>query len=232
MEAIILAGGFGTRLQTVVSDVPKPMAPILSKPFLAWQMDFFISQNISHFILSTHYKSELIENYFKNSYKNISVTYAKEEVAMGTGGAILYAAQKLKTKNPFLVLNGDTFFKIDLKKMSEFHHQKNSKLTIALAHIAENIRYGSVETNAEEKILNFKEKDNSKQESWINSGAYLINPEILSLFEIKKLSFETELVPFLLKNSHSIYGYKSKEKFLDIGTPEDYQRASDFVLNS
>ena len=114
-SAIILAGGLGTRLRGVVQDLPKAMAPIKDRPFLEYQLDYWIGQGIRHFILSVGYRREVIMKHFGDKYRDVSIEYAVEETPMGTGGGLLLAVEKMKKRAPFLLLNGDTFFEVSLK---------------------------------------------------------------------------------------------------------------------
>ena len=129
MEAIVLAGGFGTRLKEVVSDVPKPMAPVNGKPFLEYLIKDLGEKGIRHIILAVGYKKKIIKEYFKNRYESIEITYSEELTPLGTGGAIKKALKLAKEEDVFIV-NGDTFFDIDLKRMKEFHTENKSILTV------------------------------------------------------------------------------------------------------
>src|SRR5579872_7369319 len=117
MQAIILAGGFGTRLQSVVKNCPKPMAPVHGKPFLAYLIEYLKLQGITRVVLSVHYLREQIEDFFKDNYQGIEICYAVEEQPWGTGGAIVHALKKIELTQPVFVLNGDTFLKLDYRAM-------------------------------------------------------------------------------------------------------------------
>ncbi len=128
--AIILAGGLGIRLKKVVQDLPKPMALIRGRPFLEYQMDFWISQGVTKFILSVGYLKQTIIDHFGDSYLTASIDYIVEDEPLGTGGALLLASQGLK--ETFLLLNGDTFFEVDLNNLIAFHKKQQSELTLSL----------------------------------------------------------------------------------------------------
>ncbi|MBL6790802.1 MAG: NTP transferase domain-containing protein [Methylophilaceae bacterium] len=225
--AVILAGGLGKRLRALVSEVPKPMAPINNKPFLEILIDFWINQGIEQFIISVGYLKGSVKSYFGKSYKNKSITYVDEEAPLGTGGAlkkVLNEIQNLKT--PFLVLNGDTFFDINLNKFESFHLRKKSDFSFALFKTQNNPRYLQFKKNDEDKIISL-EKNNSSNEIFSNGGAYLITDKnfILNYSSSKKsFSLESDLIMnnFSQKN---LYGYYSDGFFLDIGLPSDYERA-------
>ena len=156
MEAIILAGGFGTRLSKVVSDVPKPMAPINERPFLEYLLDDLSDKGINRVILAVGYKKEIIKNHFQERYKNIEIIYSDEDIPLGTGGAIKKALTLSKTEDIFIV-NGDTFFDVNLKEMYKFHKENNSNLTLAIKEMERFNRYGSLALEGN-KIVKFEEK--------------------------------------------------------------------------
>lgn len=220
MEAIILAGGFGTRLSTVVSDVPKPMAPINGRPFLEYLLDDLNEKGINRVILAVGYKKEIIKSHFKEKYKNIDIVYSDEDIPLGTGGAIKKALTLAKDKEIFII-NGDTFFDVDLKEMYQFHKKNNSKLTLAIKEMEKFDRYGSLILEGD-KIIKFKEKKYIDK-GYINGGIYLIKKELLNKEEKESFSFEKDI---LENESLKIekYGYKSEGYFIDIGIPKDYYK--------
>lgn len=228
-EAIILAGGFGTRLSHVVSDVPKPMASVYGKPFLTYLIDRLIDAGIRRVILATGYKHECIESYFGTSYRGIEIVYSQETTPLFTGGALLQAAQKIQSED-FVVLNGDTLFDIDLQKLYDFHVQNHANITIALRQVADTSRYGSV-TCTNDNIVAFKEKAESTGAGDINGGIYAINREWLMNQNLPtKFSFEKELMQ-PLAGDPSFYGLRFNNYFIDIGVPEDYYRAQEEFKN-
>jgi D-glycero-alpha-D-manno-heptose 1-phosphate guanylyltransferase len=227
MEAIILAGGFGTRLSTVVSDVPKPMAPINGKPFLELLLEDLEKKGITKVILATGYKKEIIKNYFKDRYKSIEIVYSEEISPLGTGGAIKKAIALAKGNDIFIV-NGDTFFDVDLEEMYKFHRKNNSKLTLAVKEMEKFDRYGSLILE-ENKIIKFEEKKYIEK-GYINGGIYLLNREILrNIFE-ENFSFEKEILENEEREIEK-YGYISNSYFIDIGIPEDYYKFEEYGRN-
>ena len=195
--AIILAGGMGTRLRSAVSDVPKPMAPIRGRPFLEHQMDFWMQQGVSNFILSVGYMREIITGHFGSLYKGTKITYAVEETPLGTGGGLLLAVQKLSSDEPVLVLNGDTFFDANLGELEKFHNQHNSEWTFALARANEAGRYTGLEIDEKGRIISLK-SGTDKIGRLINSGVYLIKPAIIKDFAPEtgtKISLEDDIFP-------------------------------------
>ncbi|EPU1614475.1 D-glycero-D-manno-heptose 1-phosphate guanosyltransferase [Campylobacter coli] len=215
MQAIVLAGGLGTRLRSVVQDLPKPMAPINGKPFLAFVFEYLKKQGIAEIILSVSYKYEPIQEYFKDEFHGVRIRYNIEKELLGTGGAI---KDTLKfVKNEAYVLNGDTFFDIDLKKLI----LNDSKICIALKQMQNSDRYGTVNVDEQGIVTSFEEKVFKKQ-GLINGGIYLLKKDIFDKFDLeKKFSFEE----FLQENYKSlkIQTQIFNDYFIDIGIPEDYQ---------
>lgn len=216
--AIILAGGMGTRLSKVVNDVPKPMADINHQPFLHYLFQYLSTQNIHSVILSIGYLHEKITNYFGNKYFDIDIEYSIENEPLGTGGAIRKAYELVK-KDAF-VLNGDTFFGIDLQKLK---HPTND-IQVALKQMKNFDRYGTVEMNDNDIITAFNEKKSCK-EGLINGGIYYLRENIFKHLEHNlKFSFEKEI----LENRASSLTIGAKvfeDYFIDIGIPEDYYKA-------
>lgn len=222
MDAIILAGGFGTRLRSVVSDVPKPMAPVANQPFLSYLLEYLKQYDINKVILSTGYKHQVIEEYFSTSYKQINIRYSVEEEPLGTGGAIKKALSMIDSDHA-IVLNGDTLFNINLSEFIDLHYKENADVTIALKFLTDFDRYGSVVLE-ENKIIGFEEKS-YKSSGYINGGVYIINKQLLELYTLSStFSFEKEILESKVDNLN-IVGYKSSSYFIDIGIPEDYEKA-------
>lgn len=224
-EAIILAGGLGTRLRTVVADVPKPMAPIQNRPFLEYLLDYWISQGVQRFILSVGYKHELIQSHFGNCYKSVSIDYSIEQQPLGTGGALLAAIDKVTAEN-YLLINGDTYFAVNLEQFLQFHQIKNADFSIALFTVPHNSRYMGVHLDAAQKIsaLNVQ-RENSKS---INGGVYLIRQNFLAKtgYFQTPLSLEQHLIPEWFTLRKNLYGFVTHQPFIDIGIPEDYFRSA------
>ncbi|WP_110955299.1 nucleotidyltransferase family protein [Anaerosinus massiliensis] len=226
MEAIILAGGLGTRLREAVQDLPKPLAPVNGKPFLEYILDNLCEQGIEKVILAVNYKREQIQTYFKNNYKGMAIEYSIEEEPLFTGGAIKKALSYCKEENVF-VLNGDTYFEIDLSKMYQFHCSKQADLTIAKKMMCDCARYGTIECQ-DDRILEFHEKY-KKSRGYINGGLYLMKKTLLDGIEKKKFSFEKEVLQDYMQN-FNLYAYESVGYFIDIGIPEDYWKAQNDFL--
>lgn len=230
-EAIILAGGKGTRLRSVVSDLPKPMAPINDLPFLSYILNDLHNKNIKKVYLAVGYLNQKIISYYGNSYKNIEIDYVIEHEPLGTGGAIKKAIEKTKSPN-VLIVNGDTLFEVSLSNFFELHSKKKAGLSLALKYEENADRYGTVSINVESQITEFNEKKEGVS-GWINGGVYLINKEKLKLGQLPSVfSFEKEVLEKEYQ-SKQLYGYKSNGYFIDIGIPSDYQKAhKDFLKKS
>jgi D-glycero-alpha-D-manno-heptose 1-phosphate guanylyltransferase len=224
-EAIILAGGFGTRLQAVVSDVPKPMAPINNEPFLNYVFDYLLHYKIEHVVLSTGYLADKISDYYKNEYRGIKISYTKEETPLGTGGGIRLAMTKCYTSD-VLVLNGDSFFDVNITDHFNNHISKQADCSLALRKVFNASRYGTILLGIVNAIETFKEKDNIEQTGLINGGVYILNRKLY-------LSKTNEAVPFSIEkdfyesriNELHIFGFEYDGYFIDIGIPEDYNKA-------
>jgi len=222
MEVIVLAGGFGTRLRHVVSDVPKPMAPVCNRPFLEYIVKYLKKYHVTKIIFAIGYKGDQIRSFFKCHFDGIIIDYSNEDTPLLTGGAIKKALSKCIEQN-VVVMNGDTFFNVDLGEMLAFHHQVNSDITIATKKMSASSRYGSV-TLKENRIIRFEEKQ-YRDQLLINGGIYIMRRNILENFEKEKFSFELD---FLKKELHTlnIMSYQSDGYFVDIGIPEDYHQAN------
>ena len=227
--AIILAGGLGTRLKKVVQDQPKPMALIRGRPFLEYQIDFWISQGVTKFILSVGYLNHIIIDHFGDSYHTASIDYIVEDEPLGTGGALLLAAQGLK--ETFLVLNGDTFFEVNLNNLIEFHKKQKSELTLSLFKPNQLGRYMGVNLKDNGEIISLQSRTNELT-LLVNGGVYLVDPSALKRLNYKpniKSSLENDLLPKFISLGGGLYGFESSGKFIDIGVPEDYYRAQEIL---
>lgn len=226
MEAIILAGGLGTRLRSVISDVPKPMAPVAGKPFLEYLVNYLIKHGVTHIIFSVGYKGDIIVNYFKENPCGVEISIAFEEEPLGTGGAIVNGLRKCRG-DEVLILNGDTFLALDYVAFKGGYQKSGAPMAMALRYLEQNDRYGRaiLEDN---NIIGF-DSDSENNAGWVNAGTYLIDKNLMMGFDLpEKFSFETD---FIEKNIQKIcpFGFKSDTNFIDIGVPEDYQRAVSFL---
>ena len=222
-EAVILAGGLGIRLRSAVPDLPKCMASVNGKPFLAHVMDHFQKQGIEKFIFSLGYKHEIIEYFINAEYSDINSQFCIESEPLGTGGAITSACSKA-TEKSVLIINGDTLFKIDVSKLSVFHNMCGADCTLSLKLMQKFDRYGRVELSEDNSIKKFSEKEYCES-GLINGGIYALN--VINFLQEnlpEKFSFEKD---YLEKYFHErrIYGVIQDEYFIDIGIPVDYEKA-------
>ena len=221
-EAIILAGGFGTRLKTLVDETPKAMALIKERPFLIYVLEHLLKSGVEKAVIAAGYKHEYISDYFGNSYKDISLEYSIENKPLGTGGAI-FKAIKLISLNYCYVLNGDTFFDFDLSLFEESFSKYPSVLSVALKPMASFDRYGSV-TVERGRIISFNEKKFCGK-GLINGGVYILDKMwIKSHAPGKIFSFEKDILEKHVSKDFFSY-FLSDTYFIDIGVPEDYLKA-------
>jgi len=223
-EVVILAGGLGTRLRPVIKDMPKPMAKVAGKPFLIYLLEYLNRYDFRKAILSVGYKGETVRDFFGEKYKNILLEYAVEQEPLGTGGGVKNALN-YANGDEVLLLNGDTFFNIDLNLFYKMHNEKLSHLSIALKEKAYAERYGAVEIDENNKIIAFLEKK-QRYNIFINGGIYLLNKSYFDSLSLSdKFSFENDFLEKYYK-SYDFYGFPFEEFFIDIGVPEDYERAN------
>ena len=232
--AIILAGGLGTRLKSVVPQVPKPMALIAGRPFLERQMDYWIDQGISRFILSVGYRYQDIQAHFGGVYRAASIDYVVEHSPLGTGGGFLLATQALKSNSPFLLLNGDTYFEVNLGELDRFAASHHADWCFSLFRANESGRYMGLEIDSfDGRLVGFQSGD-ERVGRLVNGGVYWINPKSLSSLEFQvgqAYSLENEIFVQLQRNAQSIYGLECKGRFIDIGVPSDYARAQIMLIS-
>ena len=222
-ECIILAGGLGTRLRTAVPDLPKCMAPVNEKPFLSHVIDYAVANGVTDFIFSLGYLHEYIEAFLKEKYPALHYKIAIENEPLGTGGAIMLASKKARQEN-VLVLNGDTMFKVNIQALMDFHLQHHSDCTLALKPMHKFDRYGMVEINQENHVQSFQEK-RYYEEGLINGGVYVLNvPSFNQKAFSEKFSFEKDYLEKYVQ-SVKMMGMIQDEYFIDIGIPEDFERA-------
>lgn len=215
---IILAGGFGTRLSTVVKDVPKPMAPINDQPFLHYIFKELQHQNIKEVVLSVGHLKDVIQDFFQDNYLGISIQYAIENEPLGTGGGIKHAFNFVE--DDAFVLNGDTFFDIDLSTLKN----EDADITLALKPMFNLDRYGTVEVDEAQRIISFNEKKHCEH-GLINGGVYYFKKSLFDKIETDfRFSFEKDVLEKHLSDLQ-IQGKIFDNYFIDIGIPEDYKQA-------
>jgi len=228
--AIVLAGGMGTRLQSVVADRPKPMALINGKPFLAYLLESLIQQGADEIILAVGHMSEIIAVFFQDRFLDIPIKYSYEDELLGTGGAIRQALSH-SSKSTNIVLNGDSWLDMDYQTLVEEKTDKDSPMRLVLTPMTNFDRYGTVTFDESGLVQSFQEKQ-FKDAGYINAGIYLIDRDwYLAHSPIGKFSLETELLPKMVELG-LLHATVFQGFFIDIGIPEDYQRAKKMFLGA
>lgn len=221
MQAMILAGGLGTRIQPLLNGLNKPMLPVASKPFLEYLLRQLQTCGIVDIVLCVGYRGQIIEDYFGSGDKwGVNITYSYEPTPLGTAGAVRFAASRIRG-DCFLVLNGDSYLDADLSSLMTQHHQTGALATMALAWREDTRRYGTVEINDDGQIRSFHEKTDTSQGGFINCGVYLFHREILSFIPAHQaVSLERDVFPAII--GRRFYGCRLDGYFVDIGVPEAY----------
>ncbi len=220
MEAIILAGGLGTRLQGVIGEYPKCMAPVNGRPFLAYLFEYLEQQKCTRVIMSLGYKNWIITKWLEEQDVLFEVDCVIEDEPLGTGGGILAAMEEAATDDVAIV-NGDTMFKVDLAAQLAFHRSKKAATTLALKKMHQFDRYGIVKTDSAGVITTFEEKQ-YREVGLINGGVYFINREAFMAKKLPpKFSFEKDYQEKFAQEK-KFYGFESDSYFIDIGIPTDY----------
>ncbi|WP_165792056.1 nucleotidyltransferase family protein [Desulfocucumis palustris] len=229
MKAVVLAGGFGTRLQSVLKGLPKPMAPVGEGCFLDYLLKGLISSGIKEYIFCVYYLADKITGYLGDGGKlGISVDYSVETRPMGTAGAVGLLRESLK--ETFCVVNADTYIEVDLRECLQWHREKKAMATLCAVKVADSGRFGTLVFDSRWRIIDFREKAASGGNRWINGGIYIFEPEIFQYIpEGTSVSMEREVFPRLLKSRERIYGYPRETHFFDIGVPEDYYAFQEFI---
>jgi len=233
VTAVILAGGFGTRLQSVVSDRPKVLAEVAGRPFLEHILLRLKSEGIRRVVICTGYKAEQIEETYKGSFQGIKLSYSRESEPLGTGGALRKALPLLPIGGTVLVMNGDSVAEVALSAFFNFHRDAKSNSSLTLIEVPDGARYGKVTFSLESCLIEeFQEKDGVNSPSWINSGIYLFSTLKLSLLPVTApLSLEKDVFPEWVKKE-SLFAFPAPQgAFIDIGTPESYKEA-EHLFNS
>jgi D-glycero-alpha-D-manno-heptose 1-phosphate guanylyltransferase len=230
--AIILAGGLGTRLREVVSSVPKPLAPVLNRPFVEHQMDYLIAQGVDKFILALGHLSVLIIEHFGDNYRGAAITYSIESKPLGTGGALSLAANYLVDSEVCLISNGDTFFNVDIHKMLMAHLENNSDFTFAAFRSNEFDRYMGLVVGENGHIKGFRSSKVKEEPLLVNGGVYLTDKKFLKKTLPKeefKQSLETDIFPGMISAGANLLAFESDAAFIDIGIPADYAIAERII---
>jgi NDP-sugar pyrophosphorylase family protein len=227
-EAIILAGGKGTRLQESVKDRPKPLAEVAGRPFIEWLLLMLFKQGVRRVIVCTGHMGEMIESQLGSGIRfNLELSYVRDPIPLGTGGAVRNALALLHT-NSALVLNGDSYFRFDAKSLQDFHAAHRAETTILLTKVEDASRFGTVDVEDTGEVKAFREKTSGRHSAWINAGIYLVNRGIIeSIPENQSVSLEREVFPGLI--GKGLYGKLENGLFWDIGTVDSYKSSTDIL---
>jgi len=228
IQPMILAGGLGTRLRSVVSDRPKVIADINGEPFLKYLLEQLIKEDFKSVLILCGYLGNMIKSHFGHKYKSLDLFYSQEKKALGTGGAIKLAAKKT-SKDNLLVLNGDTYQTSSRKNFLQMVPQGAE--AIMTQRIEDTSRYGRIEVDKQNRITGLYEKQLCKGEGLINTGTYLINRKNIINYPKDKFSIETDYITNQIKNL-KIFSVETKGIFVDIGIPEDFFAAENILKSS
>jgi NDP-sugar pyrophosphorylase family protein len=228
-QALILAGGLGTRLRSIVADRPKVMARVRGQPFLVYLLNQLVGAGIGDVVISTGYLSGQIRSVFGDKYSSLRIAYSEESAPLGTAGA-LRLAWPLIQSDPLLVMNGDSYCDASLKDFWLEHQRHRAKLSMLLTKVGDPQRFGRVELGADGVVVGFREKSGEAGPGIINAGIYLIQKSLIGDLKTDAvISLERDVLPNWV--GRGLFGFTSEGKFLDIGTPEDYARAESFFAS-
>lgn len=226
VTAAILAGGLGTRLRSVVADRPKVLAEVRGRPFLAYLLDQLAAAGVRYVVLCIGYLSEQVRAAFGGLYGSLHLVYSQESSPLGTAGALRLALPLFKS-DPVLVMNGDSFCRVDLRDFWTWHQARGANATLLLTEVPDTSRYGRVNVDADGLVLSLDEKGGNSGSGWINVGIYLLSHRfLLTIPADGAVSLEREVFPAWI--GRGLYGYRSEGCFLDVGTPEAYALAEGF----
>ena len=229
--AIVLAGGLGTRLRSVVPDLPKPMALVNDKPFLSYLLDYWINQGVLEFFLSVGYRHQVIVDWFGADYRGVPIRYVIEHEQQGTGGGLALAASHCVMGEPFILLNGDTFFAVNLNELQSFALRSHADICLSLFPTYDCERFMGVGRDTNGLITSLR-SEITNGPHLANGGVYWFNPSMLKLVHnvVSPCSLENDLFPAWLETGIRITGVEFDSPFIDIGVPDDYHRAG-LVVN-
>ena len=232
MKALVLAGGFGTRLRPLSCTRPKLLLPVANQPALDWTLRDLSAHGVETVVLAVNYMAEAFVRYLGPSKFNLGIQYSREERPLGTGGPIKRAESYFRDGEPFLVLNGDVISSIDYDRLLEFHKEKGGLATIALHEVPDPSRYGAVDLDGRDRVRRFVEKPRPGEEpsNLVNAGIYVFDPKIIEYIpEGRSVSTELEVFPRLAEEGQ-LYGFEFRDLWVDIGLPEDYLTANALLL--
>ena len=224
IPVLLLVGGLGTRLRSVLSDKPKPLAPIGGISFLELLVMQLGSQGLHRLVMCTGFESGQIQQEFGDGRKwNVTIDYSEESRPLGTAGAVKLAERFVPQAAYFVVMNGDSFLELDLRRLLRFHREHGGSASIAVRRVSDAGRYGTVHVDEKNRVVRFSEKMGIPESGVINGGIYVFNRDVLQSIPDGPSSLEKDVFPALL--SQGVFALEQHGIFIDIGTPEDYARA-------
>jgi NDP-sugar pyrophosphorylase family protein len=226
VTAVILAGGLGSRLHSVVADRPKALADIRGKPFLTYLFEQLVAGGLRDIVLCTGYLGDQISRLFGERYGSLRLVYSREPEPLGTAGALRLALPLLKSDS-VLVMNGDSYCDANFQELRDWHNRRRANATLLLTEASDSRRFGRVQVSDDGAVTDFDEKDERSGPGWINSGIYLLTRRMLTEVPAERpVSLETEIFPAWI--GRGLYGFRKRARFVDIGTPESYAGAQWF----
>jgi NDP-sugar pyrophosphorylase family protein len=232
MKALVLAGGFGTRLRPLSCTRPKMLFPIGDQPLMDWTLKNLSQGGVDTVVMAVNYMAEALVRYLGPTKYDLGIIYSREQRPLGTGGPIR-KAKELLNGEPFLVLNGDVISDIDYRRLIEYHKTKGGLATLALTPVSDPSRYGAVDLDWEGRITRFVEKPEKGKEpsNLINAGIYVLDPKIFDYIpDGRSVSIEREVFP-VLANERKLYGFEFHGLWTDMGAPDDYLKANQIILS-
>jgi len=224
IPAVLLVGGQGSRLRSVLPSVPKPLAAIGERPFLELLISQLKNQGIRRVVMCTGFLAAHIEDRFGDGAQwGITISYSREPKPFGTAGALKFAAPCLRNDDQFFVLNGDSFLDVDFEQLIRFHRRHGGLISMSVVRVSNAGRYGTVAVAPDGRVHGFFEKTFVDQPGVINAGVYVFNRAVLDYIAEMPASLERDLFPYVL--AQGVYASEQSGMFIDIGTPEDYSRA-------
>jgi mannose-1-phosphate guanylyltransferase len=227
MQAVVLAGGQGTRIRPLTHQVPKPVIPLCGRPFLLFMLDWLERYGVSEVVLCCGFGAQRVEETLGRRYRGLELSYLYEPTPLGTAGPVRLAADRGLLADRFLTLNGDILCDIDLSKLQAWHETHSAGGTLTLVEVADAASYGSIELNSDSSVSSFIEKgtDTGAEATSINAGIYMLEKQVVETIEPgRAVSFESEVFPSLI--GRGLYGYQTTGYWIDIGTPERYLEAT------
>ena len=226
VPVVLLVGGMGTRLRTVLPSMPKPLAVVGDTAFLELLVLQLRTQGMRRLVMCTGYLADQIEAQFGDGRKwDVQIEYSKEMQPLGTAGALKLAERYLEPASEFLVMNGDSLLEMDLRQLLRFHREHGGLVSVAVRRVPNAARYGTVRLDSRNRITGFAEKAGAEAPGIVNGGVYVFSRDVLRHIPEGPASLEKEIFPRLL--AQGMYAAEQDGMFIDIGTPEDYARARD-----